>query len=218
MGAFRRQESLLDEKRDDPCAEEFLQRRAAHVGHHMEKPAVHEEPVGGQCVEVRVEVEVFAEGMNGHDDACRALGQAERGALKLGQAPVGDAAEFLDKPAMKPEIRAEHLGDREREMPVRHGRKDGLGQQRAEELHLLLVARRAEPPTLARERQQILTTPPSLGGTALRATSGCLSHRAPAQFGSWAQWSQRTRAKPLVKSPQPMNFSTTSGMTGRRNP
>ena len=63
MGAFRRQESLLDEKRDDPCAEEFLQRRAAHVGHHMEKPAVHEEPVGGQRVEVRVEVEVFAEGI-----------------------------------------------------------------------------------------------------------------------------------------------------------
>jgi len=28
---------------------------------------------------------------------------------------------------------------------------------------------------------------------------------------SWAQWSQRTRAKPLAKSPQLMNFSTTAG-------
>jgi hypothetical protein len=40
---------------------------------------------------------------------------------------VGNAAEFLDEPAMKSEIRTQHLGDREREMPVRHGRKDGLG-------------------------------------------------------------------------------------------
>ena len=156
MGAFRRQESLLDEKRDDPCAEEFLQRRAAHVGHHMEKPAVHEEPVGGQRVEVRVEVEVFAEGMNGHDDAGRALGQPERGAMELGQAAVGDAAEFLDEPAMKSEIRAQHLGDSERQVPVRHGRQDGIRQQRAEELHLFLVAGRAEPAALARERQQVI--------------------------------------------------------------
>jgi len=41
-------------------------------------------------------------------------------------------------------------------MSVGHRREDGLGQQRAEELHLLLVARRAEPLALARERQQIL--------------------------------------------------------------
>ena len=53
-------------------------------------------------------------------------------------------------------IRLEHLWDREREVPVRHGRKDGLGQQCAEELHLFLVAGGAEPPALARERQQIL--------------------------------------------------------------
>jgi len=44
---------------------------------------------------------------------------------ELGQAAVGDAAEFLDEPAMKSEIRAEHLGDRERQVTVRHGRKDG---------------------------------------------------------------------------------------------
>jgi len=100
----------------------------------------------------------------------------------------------------------------------KYGRKDGLGQQCAEELHLLLVARRAEPPALARERQEVLTVPPALGGAALRATCGCLSHRAPAQIDSWAQWSQRTRAKPLAKSPHLMNLPATSGMIGRRNP
>ena len=149
---FGRQEPLLDQERDDPRAEEFLQRREAHVGHQMKKPAVHEEPVGYERMEVRVEVEVFAEGMDGHDDAGRALRQPELGALELGQAAVGDAAKFLDEPAMKSIIRAQHLGDGELEMPVWHGRKDGLGQQRAEELHLLLVVGGAEPATLARKR------------------------------------------------------------------
>lgn len=46
-----------------------------------------------------MEVEVFAEGMEGSHDAGDALGQAHRGALKLGQTAVGDAAEFLDEPA-----------------------------------------------------------------------------------------------------------------------
>ena len=57
-----------------PYAEKFPQRSEAHVGHHMEKPAVHHEPVGGQRVKVRVEVEVFAEGVDGHNDAGRAIG------------------------------------------------------------------------------------------------------------------------------------------------
>ena len=65
----------------------------------MKKSAVHEESVGDQRVQVRVEVEVFAEGVDGHDHARRAFGQTERGALELGQAAVGDAAEFLDEPA-----------------------------------------------------------------------------------------------------------------------
>lgn len=46
-----------------------------------------------------MEVEVFADGMDGHHDAGDALGQAHRGALKLGQTAVGDTAEFLDEPA-----------------------------------------------------------------------------------------------------------------------
>ena len=70
---------LLDRKVDDPRPEEFLQRREARLGHHMEQPAVGEEPVDDQRVEVRVQVEVFAESMDGHDDPVvpsRALGRA----------------------------------------------------------------------------------------------------------------------------------------------
>ena len=47
-GVSLRQEPPLDQKRDDPRAEEFVQWREAHFGHHMEKSAVHEEPVGGE--------------------------------------------------------------------------------------------------------------------------------------------------------------------------
>lgn len=154
---FGRQQPLVDQKRDDPRAEEFLQRREAGLGHHIEEPTLCEEPVGGQRVEVGVEVEVFAEGIDGHHDAGDALGQAQRGALELGQAVVGDAAEFLDEPAVEAEVGAQHLGDREGQMPVRHWRENGLGQQGAEELHLLLLAGGAEPPALAGERQQFST-------------------------------------------------------------
>ena len=59
-GAFRRQEPIPHQKRDDPCAEKFLQRSEAHVGHHMKKPAFHEEPVGCERVKVQVEFEVVS--------------------------------------------------------------------------------------------------------------------------------------------------------------
>ena len=47
------------------------------------------------------------------------------------------------------------LGDTKRAMAVRHGEQDRLGQQRAEELNLLLVAGRTEPAPLAGEGQQV---------------------------------------------------------------
>jgi hypothetical protein len=56
--------------------------------------------------------------------------------------------------AVVAEVRAEHLGDAEHEMPVWHQIEDALGQQRPEELDLLLVAGRAEPAALAGEGQQ----------------------------------------------------------------
>ena len=59
-GAFWRQEPIPHQKRSDPYAEKFLQRSEAHVGHHMKKPAVHEELVGCERVKVRVEVEVVS--------------------------------------------------------------------------------------------------------------------------------------------------------------
>ena len=81
-------------------------------------------------------------------------GQAQARAQKLDQALVGDAAEVFEQIAVVEEVRAEHLGDAEHEMSVRHRIEDALGQQRPEELVLLLVAGRAEPAALAGEGQQ----------------------------------------------------------------
>ena len=85
-----------------------------------------------------------------------ALGKAECGAHVVNQALVRQTAQILEQVAVEAEIDAEHLGDTEREVAVRDGKEDRLGQQGAEELDLLLVAGGAEPPALARERQQIL--------------------------------------------------------------
>jgi hypothetical protein len=65
-------------------------------------------------------------------------------------------AQVFEQVAVEPEVGAQHLGDAEGEVPVRDGEQDRLGQQRAEELDLLLVAGGAEPAPLAGERQQVL--------------------------------------------------------------
>jgi hypothetical protein len=96
-------------------------------------------------MQVGMEVQVFAERLDRQDDAGQAVGQVERGAQIRDQALVGDVAVLLEQGAVEAEVRAQHLGDAEREMPVRNREEDRLGDQRAEKLDLLLVAGRAEP-------------------------------------------------------------------------
>ena len=54
---FRQQEPIPRQKRDDPCAEKYIQRCEDHVGNDLKKPAVYKEPVGCERVKVRVEAE-----------------------------------------------------------------------------------------------------------------------------------------------------------------
>ena len=67
----------------------------ARLGGDVEEPRASKKPAGDQGVEVGVEVQVFTEGVDGHDDARHALGHARRRAQELHQALVGDAAEIL---------------------------------------------------------------------------------------------------------------------------
>ena len=65
--AFGRQQSLIDEKGDGTCTEQFLQRSYSGFGQNVEPAATHKEAVSDECVQVRVKIEVFTEGVNGHD-------------------------------------------------------------------------------------------------------------------------------------------------------
>jgi hypothetical protein len=92
-----------------------------------------------------VEVQILAKGVNGHDDAGDASGRprlVRRDSIRHSWAT---RQRSLSKIAVVAEVRAEHLGDAEHEMPVRHRIGDALGRQRHEELDLLLVAGGAEP-------------------------------------------------------------------------
>jgi hypothetical protein len=100
-------------------------------------------------MQVGMEVQVLAEGVDRHDDAGQALGQTERGAQVFQQAFVRDAAQVLEQVAVETEVGPQHLGHAESEMPVRDGKEDSLGQERAKDLDLLLVAAGAEPAPLA---------------------------------------------------------------------
>ena len=76
----------------------------------MEDPRTRKQPVGHQRVQVGVEVQILAEGVNGHDDAGDAFGQAQARAQKLDQALVGDAAEVFEQIAVVAEVRRSILG------------------------------------------------------------------------------------------------------------
>lgn len=93
------------------------------------KPAVAgEQAVGHQGVQVGVEVQILAEGVDAHDDAGESVGQVERGAHVREKAFMGDVAELPEQPTVEAEIRTKHLRDGEGEMPVGHGEQDRFGQ------------------------------------------------------------------------------------------
>ncbi len=149
--ALRREEPLVHEEGDDPRAEQLFQRLQAHLRQHVEQP------VGDTGVQMRVPVEVFAKGVDRHDDAGQALGQVQRGAEVFEEALVRDGAEVFEQVAVIAEVWAQHLGNAEGEVAVRHRKEDRLAQQRPKELHLLLVPRRAEPAPLADELKVSIT-------------------------------------------------------------
>ena len=140
VGPRHRQQTLVHQKRDDPRPEHILQRLEAHIGQAVEQPRAGEEAVGDQSVEVGMEVQVLAEGVDRHDDAGQAVGQVQRGAQVFEQALVRQAAQVLEQVAVEAEVWPQHLGDTEGEMAVRDREQDRLGQERAEELDFLLVA------------------------------------------------------------------------------
>ena len=114
-----------------------------------------EEAVGDEGVDVGVEIEVFAEGVEGHDDAGDALGAGQGGAEVFLEAFMGEGAEALEEVAVALEIGAEHFGDGQDVVAVGHGRQDAGGEEGGGGLDVFLVAGGAEPAAFAGEGQEV---------------------------------------------------------------
>ncbi len=88
---------------------------------------------------MRVETEVFAEGVDGYDRAGNTVGQLQYFALVVDQAVAGDAAELLEQAAVVAKVRAQHLRNAEGVVAVGNGIEDGCGQQRPEDLIFIQI-------------------------------------------------------------------------------
>ena len=76
---------------------------ADRSGNHVEDPPNAQTARRPPARAGRVEVQILAEGVNGHDNAGDACGQAQACAQKLDQALVGDAAEVFEQIAVAAE-------------------------------------------------------------------------------------------------------------------
>jgi hypothetical protein len=66
----------------------------------MKHPRARKESISYQGVEVGMKIEVFPEGMDRHDGSSDSLGKVQCRALKIQDAALGDAAEFLDESSL----------------------------------------------------------------------------------------------------------------------
>ena len=102
-----------------------------------------------------MEIKVFAKGVQRHDDARNALGAVQGGAEVFGQALMGQGAEPLEQPAVALEVGAQHSGNGQDVVPVRHRGHHLVQDEAGGGLDILLVAGGAEPAALAGKGQQV---------------------------------------------------------------
>ena len=155
LDAFGREEFEVHEELEDVGAEEFFERFERERRQRVEDAVAGEEAVGHEGVEMGMEVEVFAKGVQGEDDGGVGVAPAKGSTEIFGEALVGEGAEAFEQAAVTLEIGAEHFGKGQDVMAVGHGGEDAGGEKGGGGLDVLLVARGAEPATLAREGQEI---------------------------------------------------------------
>ena len=83
-----------------------------------------EETIGNQRVQVRMEVEIFTEGVDRHDDGWDAVRLAKRITQKIAHALMRDTTELLQQSAMKSKVRPQHFWNAKGDVSKRHGCED----------------------------------------------------------------------------------------------
>ena len=114
-----------------------------------------EEPVGHQRVDVGMEVEVFAKGVEGENNGRDALRTVQGGAQVRGQAFLGQGTEPLEQAAMVLKVGTEHSGEGQDIVPMGYWSQDAVEDEAGGGLNVFLVAGGAKPSGFAGEGQQI---------------------------------------------------------------
>lgn len=99
-GLLNRQFFLPDKELEDPCLQQFGDALPIGAGEGVEGVVADECAIGNENVQVRVEVQVIAKGLDGDDDAGLAVGRTETGADHVAQAQPSRMAEVAEQLAI----------------------------------------------------------------------------------------------------------------------
>ena len=146
---------FVAEDLEEAMAEEFGDGGEAFLGHGVEAPFLVEQAVGSEDMEMRVEDEVVAKGVDGGSGGEATGGQAETGAEGGAQAFGGGLEKKMKEVAALAENAAEHLREGEDELTVGHVVADGGGDPSAGLPDAALVAGGAEVAGLAGEGEEL---------------------------------------------------------------
>jgi hypothetical protein len=153
---LRAEQPLADKQPEHLMGEDLGQPRVVQIRQPTEGPRPAHSPLGHQQMQVRVEVDPVAEGLDGDDDAGDERLARQR--LKIDREGLDRRpAELPQEPAPVLEEDPQRLGDRQHHLAVRHVEKQGLPHPCAPLLPALGVAGGAESAGLAGERQQLFT-------------------------------------------------------------
>ena len=145
----------LAEGLEEPVAENFGDRSEALLGHGVKAAFVVEQAVGGEDMEVRVEDEVIAEGVDGRGGGEAAAGQVEARAKGVAQAFRGGLKKEMEEMPALAEDGAQHFRKGKHELAVRDVVANGGGDPFAGLPCMALVAGGAEVAGLAGEGEEL---------------------------------------------------------------
>jgi len=145
-----------DEPGEEKASEELAQGLRIERGNGEEAAVAVPDRFGHEGVDVRVEVGVGAEGLDGGDEAGDDMAVVEDRDERAMHGLVGGAGEETEEPALSLEQPTQDAGDGEHVMAVGDGGEDLLPELLGEEGRALGLAARAEVAGLAGEGQEVL--------------------------------------------------------------
>lgn len=114
-----------------------------------------QQPLGHQGMDVGVEVEILAEGVEGEEEGRASARQSQGGAKKLGQRLLRDGTEAPEEGAIAAKERAQYFGQGEDDVTVGYRQENVVHQVGGGLENLALMAGGTEPTSLAGEGDEV---------------------------------------------------------------